>query len=137
MKHRMAGLFLVGATLVVPAYAQSNADDPLATLAQELNLTQAQRQSMREIFFQFLQKQDQVPAPGQVVMENRGLLKDVITTPTFDRAKAQAFAGKVTAVVQEATVNRLQLRHDLYQQLDPQQQQKFLEIVQKAFAGAQ
>jgi Spy/CpxP family protein refolding chaperone len=126
-------IVFVGATVFAPAYAQSG-DDPIAALAQELNLTQAQKQQMRNTFFQFLQKQDQVPTPGQVAMENRAMLKDLITNPTFDQQKAQAFVGKVTAVMQQATLNRLQLRHDLYHQLDPQQQKQYLEIIQRRVA---
>ena len=133
MKSVMTCLIFVGATALIPAYAQSG-DDPLADLAQELNLTQAQKQRMRETFFQFLQKQDQVPTPGQVVLDNRSMLKDIISNPSFDKQKAQAFVGKVTAVIQEATINRLQLRHDLYHQLEPQQQKQYLEMVQASFA---
>lgn len=133
MKSVITSLIFIGATALAPAYAQSG-DDPLAELAQELNLTQAQKQRMRETFFQFLQKQDQVPTPGQIVLDNRSMLKDIITSPSFDKQKAQAFVGKMTAVIQEATVNRLQLRHQLYHQLNPQQQKQYLDIVQSNVA---
>jgi Spy/CpxP family protein refolding chaperone len=133
MKSIITCLIFVGATAFAPVYAQSG-EDPLAELAQELNLTQAQKQRMRETFFQFLQKQDQVPAPGQIVLDNRAMLKDIITSPTFDKHKAEALIAKVTAVMQQATVNRLELRHDLYHQLDPQQQKQYLDIVQARVA---
>lgn len=129
MKSLITCLIFLGATVFAPAYAQSG--DPISALAEELNLTQAQKQQMRNTFFQFLQKQDQVPTPGQVVLKNRTVLENIITSPSFDKQKAQAFVGMVTAVIQEATVNRLQLRHDLYQQLTPQQQKQYLEIVQR------
>jgi len=137
MKKQVAcltGIVMAAAMVVtVPAHAQSG-EDPIAALAQELNLTQAQRTKMRQTFMQFLEKQDSVPTPGQVVLDNRSMLKEVITTATFDDKKARAFVQKVTAVIENATVNRLQLRHDLYQQLTPEQQKQYMEIVQKNVA---
>lgn len=121
--------------VAVPAQAQSAREDPLASLAQALNLTQAQKKEMREVFVQYLEKQDKVPTPGQVVLENRGMLKEVITSADFDEQKARAFVQKVTAVMEEATVNRLHLRHDLYRKLTAEQQQKYLEMVQSALAS--
>jgi len=130
----LSGIVMATAMAIsVSANAQSG-QDPVAALAQELNLTQAQRSKMRDTFFQFLEKQDKVPLPGQVVMDNRGMLKEIITSASFDEKKARALVQKVTAVMENATVNRLQLRHDLYQQLTPQQQKQYLEIVQKNVA---
>ena len=121
-------------TVVSPVYAQSGGEDPVAMLAQELNLTQAQKTKMRARFFQFLETQDQVPTPGQIVLDNRSMLKEVITSSKFDEQKAQAFVQKVTAVIEKATLNRLHLRHDLYQELTPDQQKQYLDIVEKAVA---
>jgi len=132
MKSVISFLILVSMIVCAPAYAQDN--DPVSTLAQELNLTDAQRQAMRQIFDEFVQKQDQVPLPGRVALQNRAMLKDIITSPEFDKNQAQNFVGKITAVITEATVNRLQLRHDLYQQLNAQQQEQYLGIVQERVA---
>jgi Spy/CpxP family protein refolding chaperone len=41
----------------------------------------------------------------------------------------------VSAVVEDASVNRLRLRHDLYQKLTAKQQEKFVQIVQQSLAG--
>jgi Spy/CpxP family protein refolding chaperone len=90
---------------------------------------------MRATFFQFLEKQDTVATPGQVVLDNRSMLKEIISSADFDEKKARSFVEKVTAVIQDATINRLQLRHDLYQQLTPEQQKQYLEIVQSSVAG--
>jgi Spy/CpxP family protein refolding chaperone len=133
MKAITSCLVLIAAATFVPAYAQDG-EDPIATLAQELNLTEAQRERMRETFEQFMQKQSQVPLPGQVALQNRAMLKDIITSPNFDKSKAQMFVGGITAVITEATVNRLELRHDLYQQLDDQQREQYLMIVQQRVA---
>jgi Spy/CpxP family protein refolding chaperone len=127
----IACIAFIGAIATVPVYAQGG-DDSVSSLAQELN--QEQREKMREAFMQFAQKQEQVPTPGEVVLDNRPMLKDIITSPDFDKQKAQAFVEKVTAAIQEATVNRLQLRHDLYHQLDAKQQKQYLEMVQSMAA---
>ena len=133
MKKIVCGLILAGVIVLSPAsYAQDT--DPISQLAQDLNLTDAQRQKMREVFEQFAQKQEQVPLPGQVALQNRAMLKDIITSPDFDKSKAQAFVGKVTAVITEATVNRLQLRHDLYQQLNAEQQAQYIGMIQERVA---
>ena len=132
IKTLVSSLMLAGVIMFSPAYAQNS--DPIDRLAQELNLTDAQRQKMREVFEQFAQKQEQVPMPGQVALDNRAMLKDIITSPNFDKSKAQAFVGKVMAVITEATVNRLQLRHDLYQQLNAEQQAQYMGMIQERVA---
>jgi len=132
MKKIVSSLVLAGVIVLSPAYAQDT--DPISQLAQDLNLTDAQRQKMRDVFEQFAQKQEQVPLPGQVALQNREMLKDIITSPNFDKSKAQAFVGKVTSVITEATVNRLQLRHDLYQQLNAEQQAQYLGMIQERIA---
>lgn len=134
MKGLAGCVMLTLVTMVVPAHAQSVDGDPVAALAQELNLTQAQRKEMRKTFFQFLDKQDAVPTPAKVMVDNRTTLKEIITAPNFDESKARAFVQKVTAVIENATINRLQLRHDLYQQLTPEQQKQYLDIVQSTVA---
>jgi Spy/CpxP family protein refolding chaperone len=132
IKTLVSSLMLAGVIMFSPAHAQNS--DPIDQLAQELNLTDAQRQKMRQIFEQFAQKQGQVPMPGQVALDNRAMLKDIITSSNFDKSKAQAFVGKVTAVITEATVNRLQLRHDLYQQLNAEQQAQYMGMIQERVA---
>jgi transposase len=47
---------------------------------------------------------------------------------------ARAFVETVTAVGQEATLSRLQLRPDRYRQLDAKQQKQYLEMVQSRAA---
>jgi len=132
MKKIVSGLILAGVIVFSPAYAQDS--DPISQLAQELNLTDAQRQKMRDVFEQFAQKQEQIPLPGQVALQNRAMLKDIITSPEFDKSKAQEFVGKITAIITEATVNRLQLRHDLYQQLNAEQQAQYMGMIQERVA---
>ncbi len=134
MKKIAVVLALAVAAIALPARAQTP-EEMLSDLASALNLTPAQRETMRNTISQFLQKQDQVPLVGTVISDNRAMLKQIITSPTFDPALAQSFVQKITGVIQEATLNRLQLRHDLYQQLTPEQQQQYLELVQSRIGG--
>lgn len=134
MKWLAACVTWIAMAVVVPAQAQSAGDDPLAALVKELGISDAQRSEMRAIVDQFLAKQAQVPTPGQVVIDNRATLREIITSPKFDEQKARAFVQKVTAVMEEASINRLQLRHDLYGKLTPEQQKKYLDMVQGAVA---
>ena len=134
MKTLVRGFILVTLVSSAPVYAQSGGENPLEELAQQLNLSEMQRKEMRVVVDQFMQKQAQVPLPGDIVLENRAMLKDIITSAKFDESKARAFVQKVTAVIENATVNRLQLRHDLYAKLTPEQQKQYLEMVQKAVA---
>ncbi|MCG6886949.1 MAG: Spy/CpxP family protein refolding chaperone [Proteobacteria bacterium] len=121
-------------TMFTQVHAQSGGGNPLDALAQDLNLSDAQIQKMRQIFGQFEKKQSQVPTPGQVLLDNKAMLRSVLTSKEFDRQKAEQLVTKVTAIIQMATVNRLQLRHDLYQELTPEQQQQYLDMVQAKVA---
>ena len=117
---------------VPSVHAQSTAEDPMAWLAEQLELSQEQKSEMRAMFLDFYEKQDKLPTPGEVVLDNRGMLKEVLTSKDFDEQKARAFVQKITAVIEDASINRLRLRHDLYQKLTPKQQEKFVQIVQQA-----
>jgi Spy/CpxP family protein refolding chaperone len=101
--------------------AKNGGSHPVDTLAQDLNPGDAQIQNMRQIFQQFAEKQSQVPTPGQVLLGNRVMLGEVLISKKFDRQKADQLVNKVTSINQLATVNRLGLLHDLYQQLMPEQ----------------
>jgi Spy/CpxP family protein refolding chaperone len=103
-------------------------------LAQDLNLSGAQIEKMQLIFERFAEKQSLVPTPGQVLLDNKDMLREVLTSKEFERQKAEHLVDKVTAIIQMATVNRLELRHDLYQQLTPDQQQQYISMVQAKVA---
>lgn len=134
MKWLAACVTWAAIAVIVPAQAQSGGEDPLAALVKELGITDAQRTEMRAVVDQFLAKQANVPTPGEVVVDNRAMLREIITSAKFDEQKARAFVQKVTAVMEKATVNRLQLRHDLYGKLTPAQQKQYLDMVQAAVA---
>jgi len=121
-------------TMTPPVHAQDNSGNPLDALEQDLNLTGAQIEKMQLIFERFEEKQSLVPLPGQVLLDNKDMLREVLTSKEFERRKAEQLVKKVTAIIQMATVNRLELRHDLYQQLTPDQQQQYMDMVQAKVA---
>jgi Spy/CpxP family protein refolding chaperone len=121
-------------TMITPVHAQDGSGNPLVALEQDLNLTGAQIEKMQLIFERFEEKQSLVPLPGQVLLANKDMLREVLTSKEFERRKAEQLVNKVTAIIQMATVNRLELRHDLYQQLTPDQQQQYMDMVQAKVA---
>jgi Spy/CpxP family protein refolding chaperone len=121
-------------TTITPVHAQDGSGNPVDVLAQDLNLSGAQIEKMQLIFERFAEKQSLVPTPGQVLLDNKDMLREVLTSKEFERQKAERLVDKVTAIIQTATVNRLELRHDLYQQLTPDQQQQYTSMVQSKAA---
>jgi Spy/CpxP family protein refolding chaperone len=134
MNRLLLMLPVIAMTMVTPVQAQDSGGNPLEALEQDLNLTGAQIEKMQLIFERFEEKQSLVPLPGQVLLDNKAMLREVLTSKEFDRQKAEQLVKKVTAIIQTATVNRLELRHDLYQQLTPDQQQQYMDRVQARVA---
>lgn len=134
MKKLFFILPVIVMTMVTPVHAQDGGGHPLETLALDLNLSDTQIQAMRLIFERFAEKQSLVPTPGQVLLDNKAMLREVLTSKEFDRQKAEQLVSKVTAIIRTATLNRLELRHDLYQQLTPEQQQQYADRVQSRVA---
>jgi Spy/CpxP family protein refolding chaperone len=50
-------------------------------------------------------------------------------------SKAQQVSKKITAIAAERMVNRLELRHQIFHVLTPQQQQHYMKIVKKSLKG--
>ena len=134
MNKLLLMLPLITMTMATPVQAQDSGGNPLEALEQNLNLTGAQIEKMHLIFERFEEKQSLVPLPGQVLLDNKDMLREVLTSKEFDHQKAEQLVKKVTAIIQMATVNRLELRHDLYQQLTPDQQQQYMDMVQARVA---
>jgi len=134
MNKLLLMLPVVAMTMATPVQAQDSGGNPLEAMEQDLNLTGAQIEKMHLIFERFEEKQSLVPLPGQVLLDNKSMLREVLTSKAFDRQKAEQLVKKVTAIIQTATVNRLELRHDLYQQLTPDQQQQYMDMVQARVA---
>jgi Spy/CpxP family protein refolding chaperone len=123
---------LVFVSLVVCVPMNAKAQDPVGAMTTELGLSQGQVDQIKALFEAFAKKQEALPTAGDVLVQNRESLRGVVTTAPFDRAKAQQVAQKVTSTVEQRMVNRLELRNQIFQVLTPQQQEKYVKMVQEA-----
>jgi Spy/CpxP family protein refolding chaperone len=127
---RFTALVIVAMLLAVPASVR--AQDPIAKMIQELGLNQNQIAQIKQLIEAFAKNQDSLPTVGDVLMQNREGLRDVITVSPFDQAMAQQIAHQVASVVAQRMMNRLELRNQIFQVLTPQQQEKYVKTVQEA-----
>jgi len=130
MTRIVAVLVFVSLLICVPMSAK--AQDPVEAMISELGLSQAQVGQIRNLFEAFARKQEALPTAGDVLIQNREALRGVVTVAPFDRMKAQQVAQKITSTVEQRMVNRLELRNQIFQVLTPQQQEKYVKMVQEA-----
>jgi len=130
---RCIGLVLIGILILAPAGVK--AQDTLGALIFELNLNQGQIDQIRWFFHQFAQKQSTLPTAVDVALQHRQTLREVITTTPFNWFQAQQVSQQVSTVAAQRMINRLQLRNQIFQVLTPQQQQQYIQIVQKNLEG--
>jgi Spy/CpxP family protein refolding chaperone len=71
----------------------------------------------------------------EVALQHRQTLREVITTTPFSWFQAQQVSQQVSTVAAQRMINRLQLRNQIFQVLTPQQQQQYIQIVQKNLEG--
>jgi Spy/CpxP family protein refolding chaperone len=131
----VAVLALVGILFCVPS--NGKAQDPIGAMMWELGLSQAQIDQVRQLFQAFARKQQAIPTPVDVLMQNRPALREVLTTAPFDRAKAEEIARKGAMVIEQRMVNRLELRNQIFQVLTQQQREKYVRMVEENLAGLQ
>ncbi len=133
MGHRLIGLAIVAVLLFAPVCVK--AQDSLGALIFELNLSQGQIDQIRWFFNQFSQKQGNLPTAVDVALQNRASIRQVITGAPFNQAQAQQVAQLITSVATQRMVNRLELRNQIFQVLNPQQQQQYIQMVQRSLEG--
>jgi Spy/CpxP family protein refolding chaperone len=133
MMYRFIGLTIIALLLFVPAGAK--AQDSLGALIFELNLSQGQIDQIRWSFNQFSQKQGNLPTAVDVALQNRASIRQVITGAPFNQAQAQQVAQQVTSTAAQRMVNRLELRNQIFQVLNPQQQQQYIQMIQRSLEG--
>jgi Spy/CpxP family protein refolding chaperone len=126
---------LIGILFYVPSNAK--AQDPIGAMIWELGLRQEQIDQVRQLFQAFARKQQAIPTPADVLMQNRPALREVLTTAPFDRAKAEEIARKGASVIEQRMVNRLELRNQIFQVLTQQQREKYVRMVEENLAGLQ
>jgi Spy/CpxP family protein refolding chaperone len=110
----------------------AKAQDPVEGMIAELGLSPAQVGQIRNLFEAFAKKQEALPTVGDALLQNREAIRGVVTAAPFDLMKAQQVVQKVTSTVEQRMVNRLELRNQIFHVLTPQQQEKYIKMVQEA-----
>ena len=99
---------------------------PLAGLPlRELNLTDAQREQVRQIVDS---RQQETRAIGERAMAAREALRAATTSPSFDEGLVRAKAADVAAIDADMAVARARIFADVFQILTPEQQAKVKEL---------
>jgi len=99
---------------------------PLAGLPlRELNLTDAQREQVRQIVDS---RQQETRAIGERAMAAHEALRAATTSPSFDEGLVRAKAAEVAAVDADMAVARARIFADVFQILTPEQQANAKEL---------
>ena len=91
----------------------------------ELNLTDAQREQVRQIVDS---RQQETRAIGERAIAAREALHAATTSPSFDEGLIRAKAAVVAAIEADMAVSRARIFADVYQVLTPEQQAKAKEL---------
>jgi protein CpxP len=130
---RFAKFIFIGILILAPAGAM--AQDTLGALIFELNLTQSQIDQVRWFFNQFAQKQGNLPTAVDAALQHREAIRELVTGSPFNQSKAQQVSRKISEIVAQRMVNRLELRNQIFHVLTPQQQEQYMKIVQRNLEG--
>ncbi|MBV7317525.1 Spy/CpxP family protein refolding chaperone [Shewanella sp. NIFS-20-20] len=95
-----------------------------------LDLSDEQRQQLKQLMKQS-RTDDQAKARSQMRADNRQAMSDLVTAPQFDEGAAKALLAKQAEFRQQRALNNLRLRHQAYQMLTPEQQQKWQQRMDK------
>jgi Spy/CpxP family protein refolding chaperone len=131
--RRYIGLALIGMLILAPVGVK--AQDTLGSLIFELNLDQGQIDQIRWFFNQFAQKQANLPTAVDVALQHRAQIREVITSAPFNPVEAQQVSQQISAIAAQRMVNRLELRNQIFQVLNPQQRQQYIQMVQQSLEG--
>ena len=120
---------VAGLPLSVPSPARTERKrDPLEDLCHTLELRDDQVAAIRGLFDAFARRQATL-AVGDVLDDNRAVLRHIVTAPAFDRRQARRVARQVGAVIARRMENRLELRNQLFRTLTPAQRVKYVEML--------
>ena len=109
-----------------PGRGRGGPGGPLAGLPlRELNLTDAQREQVRQIVDS---RQQETRAIGERAMAAHEALRAATTSPSFDEGLIRAKAAEVAAVDADMAVARARIFADVFQILTPEQQAKAKEL---------
>ncbi|HEI8868605.1 ATP-independent periplasmic protein-refolding chaperone Spy [Serratia sp. AKBS12] len=90
-----------------------------------LNLTEQQRQQMRDIMKQAHQKR------GQGMKEERQALHNMVASDNFDEAKAKAQIDTISKAQSERMLERAKAENKMYNLLTPEQKKQYNENYQQ------
>ena len=136
--RKLTALF-VASTLALGAASMAHADDTAAAPAQgkpmqhhkgkhgphhemmfkDLNLTDAQKQQVREIM---KSQRDQMKRPS---LEERRAMHDLIASDSFDKVKAQAHIDRMDAQRKGQMLVHMETQNKIYNILTPEQKKQF------------
>ena len=85
----------------------------------DLNLTDAQKQQVREIM---KSQRDQMKRPP---LEERRAMHDIIASDSFDKAKAEAQIDKMAEQHKASMLARMETQNKIYNILTPEQKKQF------------
>ncbi len=125
-------------SLLVWTPMNAKAQDAVEALSQNLifnDLNEAQIDQVRQLFQIFASKQENVSTVWDVLAQQRQGLSEVIASVPFNRAKAQEIAHKATSVVEQEVVDFIELRNEIFRVLTPDQQGKYIRILQGNLTG--
>ena len=109
-----------------PGRGRGGPGGPLAGLPlRELNLTDAQREQVRQIVDS---RQQETRAIGERAMAAHEALRAATTSPSFDEGLVRAKAAEVAAVDADMAVARARIFADVFQILTPEQQANAKEL---------
>lgn len=86
---------------------------------QNLNLTDAQKQQVREIM---KAQRDKMKRPS---IDDRRAMHSLVASDTFDRAKAEETAAKMAEQHKEMLLTRMETHNKIYNILTPEQKKQF------------
>ncbi|MCU0223533.1 MAG: Spy/CpxP family protein refolding chaperone [Acidobacteria bacterium] len=144
MTRFAARIALIGVLFCLPlcALAQeakggADAQDPVDSVLSQLGLTPDQHAKVEKLVAAFKEKQQALPTPGDVLLKDKELAKQLISGASFDRVKADQLTKAASSAIQARMVNRMELRNQIFQVLTPQQREQYMKKVMQAMAKGQ
>jgi len=109
-------------------YKSEHRGDRMKYVLKELDLSDEQRQSVREIK---KQNREQMQASREQMMEIRKELREASSANNYDAAKVRELADKKAKLMADMTVKRAEIMQRIRNELTPEQQKEFAEMKDK------
>lgn len=117
----------------VQAHERHNPEKKLEKLTKHLSLSDEQRQKIEKIFSSFEANFEKPSSKARKANKSEMKAKwlSLMNNPTFDEVAVTEQINQRTNKRQARAVNFLKMQHAIYQELTPEQQPKFLKMVEK------